>query len=270
MDPATLVTARERLLETADGYFAREPGVVAVYLGGSLPAGTADAYSDIDLRVVVEADRHKDFVRRRLEIPRRWDGFLFNEWLEGAIHCVSHFRPFLKIDIFYLDQSTLAPSPWLTLPVGILHDPQHIVADVVARSHGLVFAPAESEIARSLGKGIAALHEAYRRIRRSELIHAQTLLDELRYHMALADDWAHSRPPCGVVLTRFERRASPAVLEAMAASYVSLEDEPRLDGALRVLADCYRGQVIALHERFRLDRERDRDLEAIDIVLRML
>src|SRR5215470_4483548 len=105
MDSVALVTARDRLLETASGHFALQPGVVAVFLGGSLPAATADAYSDIDLRVVVEADRHEDFVRRRLEIPRQWDGFLFNEWLEGAIHCVSHFRPFLKIDIFYLDKS---------------------------------------------------------------------------------------------------------------------------------------------------------------------
>jgi len=270
MDLAALVTARERLLEVATGYFAREPGVAAVYLGGSLPAGTADAYSDIDLRVAVEPDRHRDFVRRRLEIPRLWDGFLFNEWVEGAIHCVSHFRPFLKIDIFYLDKSTLAPSPWLGLPIAILHDPEGIVGDVVARSRGLGFAPVEDELSRSVSKGIAALHEAYRRIRRGELIYSASLIDELRYHMALADDWIHGRTPPSFALSRFERRASAAALGALAASYVSIDDASRLDGVLRVLGECYRAQVVALHERFRLDRERARDLEAIDIVLREL
>src|SRR5262249_49853325 len=84
MDAAKLVAARDRLLATAQDYFARQGGVVGVYVAGSLPAGTADAYSDIDLRVVVETAAHRDFVGRRLDIPRGWDGFLFNEWVEGA------------------------------------------------------------------------------------------------------------------------------------------------------------------------------------------
>jgi hypothetical protein len=176
----------------------------------------------------------------------------------------------VKIDIFYLDKSAFAPSPWLTLPIDIRHDPHGTVADVIARSRGLVFTLAEREIDRSIGKGIAALHEAYRRTRRGELIHAQALLDELRYHMALADDWSHGRPPSGVVLTRFELRASPVVLDAMAASYVPIDDPSLLDRALHVLAACYRAQVVALHERFGLLRERNRDVEAIDIVLQAL
>ena len=266
MDAETLVAARDRLLATAKLYFAGQAGVVGIYLGGSLPAATADAYSDIDLRVVVEANVHQDFVDRRLDIPRSWDGFLFNEWLEGANHCVSHFRPFVKIDIFYLASSAFAASPWFTLPISILHDPQGIVADVLARSRGLTFAPVDSEIDRSISKGIAAVHETYRRIQRGELIHSQALLDELRYHMVLADDWVNDRPPRGVAVARYELRASPAILSAVAASYVPL-DVNGLDRALRVLAVCYRTQVLTLHERFRLERPRDHDIEAIDVVL---
>ncbi len=266
MDLARIVAARERLLAIAEAHFARQPGVLGLYLGGSLPAGTADAYSDIDLRVVVEAEAHRGFVERRLDIPRQWDGFLFNEWLHGAAHCVSHFRPVVKIDIFYLSQSAFAPSPWLTLPLKILYDPRGLVADVVARSRGLTFALAEEDINRSIGKGLAALHEAYRRVRRGELIHAQALLDELRLHMAQADDWARGLPSPAVVLTRFERRASPPVLDAMAASCVPL-DPASLDRALRALSTCYRRQVLELHQRFRLQRERDLDIEAIEIVL---
>jgi len=270
MNLAALVTARDRLLATATEYFIRQADVVGLYLGGSLAAGTADPYSDIDLRVVIETDACRRFVDRRLDIPRAWDGFLFNEWLDGATHCVSHFRPFVKIDIFYLDAAALVPSPWLALPIGILHDPQGIVADVVARSRGLAFVATEAEIDRSLSRGIAALHEAYRRIRRGEFIYAQALLDELRYHMALADDWVQARPPCSVVLTRFEQRASPPVLEAMTASYVPLSGSAALDRALQVLAACYRRIVTAVHDCFRLSRGLARDLEAIDVVLQAL
>jgi hypothetical protein len=60
------------------------------------------------------------------------------------------------------------------------------------------------------------------------------------------------------------------VLDAMAASYVPIDDPSLLDRALRVLAACYRAQVVALHERFGLLRERDLDIQAIDIVLRAL
>lgn len=146
MDLAALVAARDRLLAAASKYFIGQADVVGVYLGGSLPAGTADAYSDIDLRVVVESDAYRRFVDRRLDIPRAWDGFLFNEWLDGASHCVSHFRPFIKLDIFYIDRSALAPSPWLALPIGVIHDPRGIVAEVVARSRGLAFVASEAEI----------------------------------------------------------------------------------------------------------------------------
>ncbi len=179
---------------------------------------------------------------------------------------MSHFRPFVKIDTFYLSRRAFVPSPWLALPLRILHDPQGIVADVVARSRGLRFAPAEEDIDRSIGKGLAALHEAYRRIRRGELIYAQSLLDELRLHMAVADDWLRGEPSRGVVLTRFEHRASPTVLDAFATSCVPL-DGLRMDRALQVLANCYRGQIFALHERYGLRRERELDLEAIEIVL---
>lgn len=88
--------------------------------------------------------------------------------------------------------------------------------------------------------------------------------------MALADDWVQGRPPCSVVLTRFELRGSPPVLEAMTASYVPLNGSSALDRALQVLAACYRRQVVAVHDRFRLDRGLARDLEAIDIVLQAL
>jgi len=267
MDERHLIDARANLLATAQDYFIREPGVVGLFLGGSLPAGTADAWSDIDLRVVVEAERHKSFVERRLEIPQGWDGFLFNEWLEGALHCVSHFRPFLKIDIFYLDQSTFRPSPWLAQPIAILHDRDGYLADIIGSSQGLAFATDPADIDQSLGKGLAAAHETYRRIRRNDLIYAQSLLDELRFHMGRADDWICRRPPQAVVLSRMDGRAGDAVLRAFSASYPPLERHA-IEVSLGTLLQTYRQQIVELHALFRPSRSLPHDLEAADLILR--
>jgi len=46
-----LQCAREELLGRVVEFFSRQHGVVGVFLAGSIPGGSADAYSDIDLRV---------------------------------------------------------------------------------------------------------------------------------------------------------------------------------------------------------------------------
>jgi hypothetical protein len=47
-----LVLARDTLLERTVSFFAEQPDVTGIFLAGSLPAGCADAYSDIDLRII--------------------------------------------------------------------------------------------------------------------------------------------------------------------------------------------------------------------------
>ena len=242
---------------------------MGVFLGGSVASGTADAWSDIDLHVVVCPERHAAFVEWRLDIPRAWDGFLFNEWLDGASHCVSHFRPFNKIDIFYLNRAAFQPSPWLPQPVTILYDPEMVVAGVVARSHGLRFTPALDEVERTISKGLAAAHEAYRRMRRGELVYAQSLLDELRQCMTVLDDVLHGRPPHSVVLSRWETRASDALRKTVVASYPGL-DAAGIGQALGCLANEYRRQIIAVHGAFALERFLAQHLEALDLVLNAL
>ena len=88
----------------------------------------------------------------------------------GASHCVSHFRPFNRIDIFYLNRVAFQPSAWLAQAVTVLHHPEMVVTDVVARSRELRFAPALDAVERTISKGLAAAHEAHRRIRRGELV----------------------------------------------------------------------------------------------------
>jgi predicted nucleotidyltransferase len=265
MDSKRLTADRGRLLSVALERFSSDPNVVAVFLGGSLAADSADAYSDIDLHVVVNPESHAGFVTRRCEIPKDWPGFLFNEWMPGALHCISHFRPFSKIDIFYLNQDALRPSPWYGLPIKILHDPSGVVAALVAQSKDLPFTTSAGDVEWSISKGLAAAHEAYRRAHRGELLYAQTLLDELRHHIMRADDWLFGRTPLALVYSRFEQRGSRDVLEALTASFCSY-DAAALKAALILLVRLYRRQVMALHERSSLSRPLENDLTALDII----
>ncbi|MCG8273921.1 nucleotidyltransferase domain-containing protein [Aquamicrobium sp. NLF2-7] len=265
LDEALLISARDRLLETAVRFFSAEPAIVGIFVGGSLAAGSADAWSDIDLRVVVTADRHAYYVDQRREFPKQWPGFLFNEWMPGAQHCVSHFRPFGKIDIFYYDAAALAPSPWYRLPIRILHDPEGMVADLIERSRDLPFTGSDDDLDFSISKGLASAHEAYRRARRGELFYALSLLDELRQHIMQADDWLHDRTPESAVLAKFDIRGSRAIVAALKASYGPCEADA-IKSALRLLAETYRAQIMELHDKFGLARPLTCDLEAIDIL----
>jgi hypothetical protein len=205
------------------------------------------------------------FVEQRRDLPKQWPGFLFNEWLPNTQHCVSHFQPFGKIDIFYCDAAKLTPSPWYRLPIKILHDPKGIVADLVKRSEVLPFTIGEDEVDRSISKGLAAAHETYRRAKRGELFYAQTLLDELRHHMMQADDWLHDRTPETAFIVKFAKRASGDVLTALTTSYCRCEGDAIL-AALRSLVCVYRNQVLELHEKFQLSRPLKNDIAAIKIV----
>lgn len=242
VDEAKLTQARGRLLRDFVDLLSSDPAVVGMFAGGSVAAGTADAWSDIDLRVLVPHEKHASFVSQRRDIPKKVSGFLFNEWLQGAIHCISHFRDFVKVDVFYLDASAFEPSPWYGLPILILYDPTGFIKHVVEKSKGLSFQLDPQEIDRSVSKGVAAIHEAYRRLRRGELVFVQSLLDELRQHMAFADDWIHRRPPQAVPFSRLEARASDSLLRTFQQSFAVL-DERALAEALRTLAVLYGEQI---------------------------
>ncbi|MBY5357696.1 nucleotidyltransferase domain-containing protein [Rhizobium leguminosarum] len=265
INPKELENARSELVTVAQDHFKADPNVLAIFIGGSLAAGTADEFSDIDLRVVVNSEHHKRFVESREEIPKQWPGFLFNEWVPRAQHCVSHFRPFLKIDIFYYSASAFLPSPWYRLPIKILHDPRGVVADVIRRSDGLQFIVPETDIDFSISKSLAAAHETYRRVRRGEFFYAQTLLDELRLHVMHADDWLFDRTPQSTVHSKFHQRASENIRAVLIASYCPYDADAIL-AALRSLVSVYREQVIRLHEKFPLSRPLENDIAALKVI----
>lgn len=267
MDEQTLINERERLLSNVVDFFGLDSAVVGVFLGGSIPAGEADAYSDIDLRVVVIAEEHARFIASRLEMPKQWSNFLYNEWLEGAQHCVTHVKPFGKIDIFYLSLANYRPSPWYKLPTRVLYDPKGVIAEVVEKSRDLVFQITEEEVDRSLSKGLASAQEVYRRICRGELFFAQSLLDSIRHHMIQADDWINHRPPQAVTFSKLEKRASESIIQAFRQSYVGL-DRRQIEKAFRELFRVYRQQIIELHNQFLLRRSLENDLYAVDLILK--
>ena len=261
-----IVAAREALLRRTVAYFAEQPDVVGMFLAGSLPAGSADAYSDIDLRVIATPEGQARLVAQRLVAPSHWGDLLFNEWLDGTQHCVSHFRPFLKIDVFYWNTTMFQPSPWFKFPAAILLDRTGIIEQVLSRSAELPFpAVSETEVSRVLSKALAAAHEVVRRARRGELVFAQSLLEELRSYMIRLDEW----------LLRFDRttpsdhkvdhRMSPLLSSALRASYAPL-DAGALDEAVVALGEVLLQQIPDLHGAFALGRSLENDLHAARIV----
>jgi len=168
-----LIEARDQLPAIALQEFVSNADVVGLFLSGSLAAGSCDAYSDIDLRVVVKPEEYRWFIDHRRDIPRGWPGFLFNEWRPGARHWVSHFRSFVKIDIFYFSEDDLPPSPWYTLPVRILFDPHGVIERLVRASANLTFEVTDEDLDFSISKGLAAAHEAFRRTQRQEVLFAR-------------------------------------------------------------------------------------------------
>jgi hypothetical protein len=257
---------REKLLAEVVNYFSTDSAVLGIFLGGSLPAGTADACSDIDLRVVVTPEEHARFVSNRLDMPKQWNGFLFNEWMEGAQHCVSHFRPFFKTDIFYHNQADFCPSPWYGLPTTILYDPKDVVSKVIESSPPFAFEVNEKDIDWLISKGLAAAHEVFRRARRGELLYAQNLLEEFRSYVIRADDWLHRRVPTDAADLKLERRLSQSFVGLLNRSYVPT-DAHAIETAMLTLLAHYREQVIELHERFDLSRPLENDLYAVSVLL---
>jgi hypothetical protein len=265
MGPDTLVNGREALLSAAQRDLASRPDVLGVFLAGSMAAGTADPWSDIDLRVVVRPDRHPWFPDHRRDIPAAWPGFLFSEWLPGAHHCVSHFRPFTMIDVFYHAADALRPSPWHSLPIRVLHDPAGLVARLLADPQTLPFEISEADADFTISKLLAAVHEAHRRASRGELLYAQSLLDELRHHIRRACDLLQGRTPDLTAGTTFDRRGRPDILSALRSSFCPLDRNAILQ-SIAALCPVVRGQIAALHHRFPLARQLANDLAALDLV----
>lgn len=258
--------ARNQLLQQVTNYFSEQSEVVGILLAGSLPSGTSDPYSDIDLRVIATPQYHAHLVANRLSIPKQWGDWLFNEWLEGTEHCVSHFRPFFKVDVFYWNQDCLRPSPWYSLPTEVLLDRNDVVRAFLAESAQLKFQTVNShEASRVLSKALACAHEVVRRARRGELFYAHTLLEGLRSYLVQIEDWLAAFTPSVAGDLKLHNRISVRLDAALKGSYVGLNSS-ELEAAVGQLCGVLTQQISELHGTFNLDRSMGNDMDAVRLI----
>ena len=256
---AQLNVARQKILDQAVKYFLDRKSVEALYIQGSVAADSTDEYSDIDFRVVIHSNAYEQYVSERFEAPQQWGEWLYNEWAGRSWVCVSHFKPFNKIDVLYFKPDELQPSPWFLLPTKVIYDPQNLVGEVIQASQGLVFTLNTREVERLISKGLACAEEVYRRIMRDELFYAQSLLDSFRSILMQVDDYFRDALSPSAPASHFECRGSQTCIEALKLSYTSLGKQLLLQ-TLGELLRLYQNQIIQLHKTLTMQRDRHTDL----------
>ncbi|MGV2826584.1 nucleotidyltransferase domain-containing protein [Myxosarcina sp. GI1(2024)] len=119
-DSVELNIARQCLLDKTVKYFLERGGIKALYVQGSVAAESTDEFSDIDFRVVTDSELYEKYISERFSAPKCWGEWIYNEWVVTRPWvCVSHFKPFNKIDVLYFKPEVIQPSPWFLLPTKI-------------------------------------------------------------------------------------------------------------------------------------------------------
>lgn len=164
MNEEHLFIKRNQLKQELVTYLINDSAITGVYLGGSLAEGKEDAYSDIDLRVVVKQDSNKKL--KITELIENRDDILFIESFYNS-YAVVHFFNFIKLDLFVYYQSELEPSIWLK-NIKILKDNTGYLEEIKTESKLISYRPSQQEFELIINKYLAHLHETYRRYQRSE------------------------------------------------------------------------------------------------------
>jgi predicted nucleotidyltransferase len=240
---------REQLLDEIVRDFAQDVAVVGIFVAGSLADGTADAHSDIDLRVVVTPSAIAEFCSKRLERPRRWTGFLFNEWGEDHTCCVSHFEQFAKVDVFYIAADQL--KAWLrpAAHIRVVHDPTDLLTVAQQDVFTAAVEPTNCKAVEQLvGKATAYAIEVARRVARGELMYAQSMLEGLRNRLVVLEDLLERRRPGVDCPAHLEKRVSSQLRNSLYDACVAA-NPAALQAALAELARACSAIVSKLHER---------------------
>jgi predicted nucleotidyltransferase len=168
------------MLQRAVKILKADPAVAGIFLGGSLADGTADAFSDIDLRLVVTEDRLDEFVRDKQQLAAQFGEVLFFEDMNPrAPYTIAHFSNFVKVDLFIYSFTRLQPSIWLQ-GNKIEYDPTGQLREIFELSAGLTYNVTQEDVVRWEGKVFAYIHEIYRRTLRAEYYYALTMINHLR------------------------------------------------------------------------------------------
>jgi predicted nucleotidyltransferase len=190
-----LPIVRAELLEKILISLRQKPGVVGVFLGGSLAKDNHDLYSDIDLRIVVTEEKYAEYVHAKQELPKQWGNILFYEDLyPTAPYTIVHYDSFIKVDIFYYSVMKLQPSIWLK-DIKVLLDKDGILHDVRNKSNEFIYSVSQADVIRWKGKVFSYVHEVYRRVQREEYYYALAMMNNLRLFIVQGWDMNSNRQP---------------------------------------------------------------------------
>ncbi|MGM7700695.1 aminoglycoside 6-adenylyltransferase [Pseudalkalibacillus sp. Hm43] len=179
-----LTVKRHQLIERIEADLLADTNVTGVFYGGSIGAGNADPYSDIDLRIVVSESAFSPYIEDKMERAKAWGDVLFYEQAYPELsYTVVHYRSFVKVDCFYYRMEDLKPSIWLK-KIRIVKDATGTLEKIQLLSQGLSYQPTIQEFDAWKGKLFAYFHEVYRRIMREELSYAQTMILGLKWLIA--------------------------------------------------------------------------------------
>ncbi|MGX9825298.1 nucleotidyltransferase domain-containing protein [Lactococcus lactis] len=158
-----LVTQRQNLLNKLIDYFSSEREVLGLFLGGSLASGNTDAFSDIDLRVLVDDEVDKNIYL--INFIKRIDGIVFIE-TQSENYVVLHFINFIKLDLFIYFKKDLIATTW-TKEIKIIKD-NGFLKELKEDSKKEKFQLSQQEFDKYLNKFYAWYYELYRRQQRGE------------------------------------------------------------------------------------------------------
>lgn len=175
MDETTLIKSRDQLLKRIEDYFLHSAFVKGIFLGGSLSTGNPDAYSDIDLRIVVNQEPKSiildSFIKKMKSIS-------FIE-TKASSYYVIHFDNFIKVDLFVYYEHELEPSIWLK-DIKIIHDTDNLLGMIKVESDTITYSISQKEFDMYISKYFAFLHESYRRLKRKEYHYAHSCLLKIK------------------------------------------------------------------------------------------
>lgn len=260
--------ARQHLLDQIIDYFLAKEGVEALYIQGSVAAGTTDEFSDIDVRVVIHSNFYEKLTSERFSAPKQWGDWIYNEWSRASWVCVSHFKPFNKVDVLYLKPEHLQPSPWYLEAIQIVYDPKKLVQEVIEASQEMEPTFKEAEVDWLISKGLAHAEEIYRQAMRYELFYGQSLLDSFRKILIKIDDTFQQNLSPSDPTANVKQRNTPELIEVLKHSYPPLEQK-QIINTLSDLLRGYRNQIIKCHEMFSLERDQKTDIDCIDTMLEL-
>lgn len=264
MNPKELIETREEILKKMIDYFMNAECILGIFLSGSLAQGNWDEFSDIDFRVIVD-DKYIDYyINNRLTIPNNWGDLIYNEYsLSWKNMCVSHFKPFIKVDVFYYKSDEINPSLWHNKGIKIIYDKTGKIAEIVEESKKLAIEYNKQEINMSIDKTFALIHEVYRRAKRNEVIYANDLLNGLRMKVIEFDDIINNRLQEGS--SHYENRGNKDIILTLHNSY-STNNQKNILETLYSLSNLLEKQIKNLVTKFEIERDIDKDNYSFRVV----